>query len=501
MSDQKEYRNKKMLLQAFSDSEEKFNALSNTTFEGIFIIENGYCIEVNQQGCNLFGYSHDEMIGMLFTDFTTPAYKDIVISNIKQNIDTPYEMEGLRKNKSFFFAELKSKKFKYGNAIQTMMIVRDISRYRKAQLNLEDSKLKHLELFDHAGDGILIGDSNGLVIEVNHTFLNMTGLSRSEVINMHITDLFDPESLKSKPIMYNLEIGQLVIHERNLVSKTGERIPIEMNSKRLAHNYYFSIIRDLRERIKTQKKLEKSNHKLRKAKEKAEESDRLKSSFLANMSHEIRTPMNGIIGFAELLKTQTLNPLLRNEYLNVILTSGQQLLNIINDILEISQIETGLVQVETIPFNVKSLLEEIVFFFRPIADQGDNKLMIDTSEYYSSILYGDQSKIRQILTNLVNNSLKFTNQGTIKVGVKSKTKSTLFYVKDSGIGIPKEYIHIIFDRFTQAQHDGIKKQKGTGLGLSICKKLTEMMDGKIWVESNVNEGSIFYFELPLLQQA
>ncbi|TLX74030.1 PAS domain S-box protein [Labilibacter sediminis] len=500
MCAQDKFRDKESLLQELFDSEERYKTLSKTIIDGIFIMDNGYCIDANEQGLKMSGYTHDEIIGLHATDLVCPEYRALVREKLDANSDVPYELTALRKDKSTFFAEVRSRKYKYKNKYVKVVVVSDISRYKRAQKHLAESEAKYREVVENAGDGILIGNLKGEIIEVNNSFLKMTGFDKLDILNKHISVIFDPESLREKPLRFDLvDIGQAVIFERNILGKNGETIPIEMNSKRLAHDYYLAIVRDLRERNKAQEELEKRNIELRKAKEKAEESDLLKSSFLANMSHEIRTPMNGIIGFAELLKNQTLNPEQRESYLNVILTSGQQLLNIINDVLEISKIETGQVVIESAPFDIKQLIKEVVYFFKPIADQSGNEIIINTRKCELSIMNGDQSKIQQILTNLINNSLKFTDCGFVEVGVISNKNSTLFYVKDTGIGIDEHFIDMVFDRFTQAQHDGIKKQKGTGLGLSICKKLTEMMGGEIWVESEVDKGSIFYFELPLKQ--
>ena len=485
--------------ESLKDIQEKYRILSETVFEGIFITENGYCIEANDIGCEMLGYTHDELTGMFAVDVVAPEHKEFALSRIEHPKESPIEINVVKKDNSTFFAQVRAKNHTFKGKNVRIIAVRDISDYKRSVDSLTESEHKYRAIIENAGDGILIGDKQGNIIEVNDGYCSMTGFSREEILNNHISTIFAPESLEEKPLRFDLvNIGQSVILERNIVNKNGERIPIEMNSKRPAENYYLAIIRDLRERNKAQEELEKKNQELIFAKEKAEESDRLKSSFLANMSHEIRTPMNGIIGFSELLKNTTLTPDQRTDYLNVILSSGQQLLNIINDVLEISKIETGQIKVEKVPFDIMAMLKEIVAFFKPVAERGNNTLSINTSKCNLAILSGDPAKIQQVLTNLINNSLKFTENGNVEIGIITDSAEITFYVKDTGIGIPEQYMNSIFDRFTQAQHEGFDKQKGTGLGLSICKKLVTIMNGSIWADSEVGKGSTFYFEIPFL---
>jgi PAS domain S-box-containing protein len=240
---------------------------------------------------------------------------------------------------------------------------------------------------------------------------------------------------------------------------------------------------------------------LLKAKEKAEESDRLKSAFLANMSHEIRTPMNGILGFADLLKEPGLTGEMQQEYILIIEKSGVRMLNIINDIVDISKIEAGLMEVNIQESNINKQIEFIYTFFKPqFEEKGLHFLIKNTLSEKEAFIKSDSEKIYGILTNLVKNAMKFTEQGTIELGYTLKTENASaeleFYVKDMGIGIPKDRQDAIFERFIQADVSDKMASQGTGLGLSISKAYVEMLGGKIWVESEEGKGSTFYFTLP-----
>ncbi|SMO51765.1 PAS domain S-box-containing protein [Saccharicrinis carchari] len=478
---------------------ERWDVLSELTSEGFFILEGGYCIYASPKGCEILGYSAEEIIGLHATQVVSEEYVEEVQHRIDFNIEKTFAPKLKRKDGTSFFAEITSRNREYKDRPVKIVILRDISDYKLSLQKLTESNNKYRTVIENAGDGIIVGDKNGNILEVNNSFLQMTGFLREELLHKHISSIFTRECLEQTPLRFDrVDSGETIIIERTICGKNGEFIPVEMNSKKPDSNHYLTIARDLRERKKAQDELLRKNEELKAAKDKAEESDRLKSSFLTNMSHEIRTPMNGILGFAELLKKQNLTPEQRKDYLNIILSSGQQLLSIINDVLEISKIETGYITIETIPFDIMGMLKEIITFFKPIAERENNTISINTSKCNLAILSGDPAKIQQVLTNLINNSLKFTRNGQVEVGIVTRSSETMFYVKDTGVGIPPESIDTIFERFTQAQHPGIEKSKGTGLGLSICKKLVEIMDGNIWVESTVGEGSTFYFEIPFV---
>ena len=484
------------------ESEERFKALSEATLDGIFISQDGYCIEVNKSACQLLGFRYGEMIGKHATSIFHPDYIELVKQKMKSDSSESYEAVAIRKDGSTFYVEIRGRNYTFNGKKVRVSSMRDITDRKKTEQSLIESENKYREVIENAGDGILIGNLKGEIIEVNKGFLNLTGYEYDEIINQHISILFSKETLAERPLRFDLlNMGQSVIFERDIVDKNGTLIPIEMNSKRPYADYYLAIIRDLRERHKAEAELRISNKQLRIAKEKAEESDRLKSAFLANMSHEIRTPMNGIIGFAELLRDNELGPEDRFAYLDVILSSGYQLLNIINDVLEISRIETGQIITRSESIHLPSLLNELEVFFQPLTSQNRNELVLsypEQEEFHNII--GDEAKIKQILTNLISNALKFTLKGSVRFGYSQENENLSFYVKDSGIGIPPEYMGRIFDRFLQAEHEGYGKQRGTGLGLSICKKLVELMGGKIWVESSVGIGSTFHFTLPFIKK-
>jgi PAS domain S-box-containing protein len=235
---------------------------------------------------------------------------------------------------------------------------------------------------------------------------------------------------------------------------------------------------------------------LKKALVKAQESDRLKSAFLANMSHEIRTPMNGIIGFSELFLEKDLSFEERKEYAKIVINSSKQLLSIVNDILDISKIEAGVVQLNFENISINKLLRNLLVFYTPLAQEKKLNLICKVGlKDTDSIIKIDKTKLNQVLTNLISNSLKFTDQGEIEFGYELIEGKLRFYVKDSGVGIDEKLHHKIFDRFVQADTDFDKQNKGTGLGLAISKKFIELFGGEIWLNSK-STGTIVYFTIP-----
>jgi PAS domain S-box-containing protein len=267
----------------------------------------------------------------------------------------------------------------------------------------------------------------------------------------------------------------------------NSRLVRDENGKAL---YYEGFVEDITERKQTE-------FELIKAKEKAEESDRLKSAFLANMSHEIRTPMNGILGFAELLKEPNMTSDDQQDFIQIIQVSGARMLNTINNIVDISKIESGLTNVDIKETNINERMEFIYKFFKPEVEiKGLQFLFKNRLPAKEAIIKTDNEKVYGILTNLVKNAIKFTVEGSIEIGYEKKGKYLEFFVKDTGVGIPQNQQQIIFERFRQGSDSITRRYEGSGLGLSISKSYVEMLGGEIWVESAEGNGSTFYFTIP-----
>ena len=239
-----------------------------------------------------------------------------------------------------------------------------------------------------------------------------------------------------------------------------------------------------------------AEEELIKAKEKAEEADRLKSAFLANMSHDIRTPMNGVLGFAELLKNPKLTDEKQAKYIEIIQQSGARLLNIINDLVNISKLESGQMEVVLTEVDINESFNYILNFFEPETNNKGLKLIAHFDDKSSTpIITTDKEKFLAIFTNLVKNALKFTKKGQIDFGYEKQNERMVFFVKDTGIGISENQQKIIFDRFVQADHGDEAFNEGSGLGLSISKAYIELLGGEIWFNSIKGLGTSFYFTL------
>ncbi|MBN1598256.1 MAG: response regulator [Bacteroidales bacterium] len=278
-------------------------------------------------------------------------------------------------------------------------------------------------------------------------------------------------------------------------SKNYEKKIKQINEELYAQNEEYLVLNE--ELENNIKKMQEINDELKTAKLKAEESDRLKSAFLANMSHEIRTPMNGIIGFSEMFMKPNKNEEQRNYYAEIVIDSSKRLLSIVDDILDLSKIETGLIEISDDEFQLNMLLEElfITFSARTVEKNITLKKEYALPDDDCTVIF-DRTKVSQILNNFVSNAFKFTDNGYIKIGYKIEDKELIFFVEDTGIGIPEELHKKIFERFRQAEVEYTRQYGGTGLGLSISEKLAEVLSGKIWLKSKPGKGSTFFFSMP-----
>jgi signal transduction histidine kinase len=253
----------------------------------------------------------------------------------------------------------------------------------------------------------------------------------------------------------------------------------------------------LKQHISNRKKLEKD---LIIAKERAEESDRLKSAFLANMSHEIRTPLNSILGFSELLNDEDIDKSQRAIYGETIIENGNHLLTIVNDILDISKIETQQLIIHRSSFGLNELISDVILSFTPQAEAKPIALStnIDLTNH-TLMIDSDYNLLRRVLFNLVGNAIKFTEKGYVQIDYFVKYGTVEFRITDTGIGIDADLHDAIFERFRQAEAETTRKYGGTGLGLAISKKIVNLLGGEIWLESESGKGAVFNFTLPMNQ--
>jgi len=383
-----------------------------------------------------------------------------------------------------------------GNVTGALSSGRDITEQKQAEEKLRESERNYRELIDGMNESVWVVGFDGNLIDVNKTATEVLGYSKDELLTGGLT-LID-SALKKEDIISlikSMPMDKVQIFETIHKTRDGRSFPVEVFSSLVTYhgrNSILSIARDITER-------KRAEEELIKAKEKAEEGEKIKTAFLANMSHEIRTPMNGILGFTELLRDPDLTRDDKEKYISVIETSGERLLNIINNIISISKIESGQMEVSLTDTNINEQIDFLFSFFKPEAEQKGLQLITRKLPIKEAVVKTDREKIYSILTNLVKNALKFTSTGSIEFGCKKKGGNLEFFVKDTGSGIPPEQKDIIFNRFNQGTDFLNKNTQGAGLGLSISKGFVEILGGKIWVESETEIGSTFYFTIPCYQ--
>ncbi len=373
---------------------------------------------------------------------------------------------------------------------------RKINEEREQALNaLRHSEEKYRKIFENIQDVFYQVDKQGIILEMSPSVFRFSGYSREEMIGNSILSLYYLKEDRGHVIALMEKMGELWNHEVKMVTKIGQIKYASLNAHFLMNEKNEKIGYEVLLRDVTEQKL--MEIELLKAKEKAEEYDKLKTAFLANMSHEIRTPMNGILGFAELLKNPTLTGEKQKEYIRVIEKSGARMLNIINDIVNVSKIESGHIEVNISETNANVQLEDAYVFFKPEVEQkGIQFSLITPFSGKEAVLKTDREKLFAVLSNLIKNSIKFTDSGFIKCGYTKTGKYFQFFVQDTGVGIPRNQVEFIFERFRQGSVELNRNYEGAGLGLSISKSYVEKLGGKIWVESEEGKGSVFYFTLP-----
>lgn len=353
-------------------------------------------------------------------------------------------------------------------------------------------------IINNIADPVFVKDEESRLLVVNDAFCRMFNLRKDEIIGKTLAEDINPDEMENflKIDKQVLKTGIENATEEQLTIRSGETLTITTKKTRYINSngkkFLVAISHDITNRIKME-------NELKTAKEKAEESERLKTAFLQNMSHEIRTPMNAICGFARQLNKPTITDEKQNKFVTIIQNSSNQLLSIVNDILTISSIQTKQEKLNINKTSINHLLQDLLSIFKLESTNKNISLFINKQlTDKQAEAYTDETKITQILTNLISNALKFTHEGFIEIGYNLNNNELQFYVKDTGIGILPELQEKIFDRFRQADQSIQMKYGGTGLGLSISKGFVELLGGKIWVQSEPEKGSTFYFTIPYM---
>ena len=471
-----------------------------------FIGMNYKFTRANKAFCNLLGYTEIELQQLSFLDVLHPEDKEKEKKNISAIFrgDVPLSKREKRfvkrNNEVIWVNETASlSRDEKGRPQFVITMVENITQRKRVERSMADSKNKLSALVENAEYSILSVDKHHTILLINSKLCDILfGLTGIVVeTGFNLLDIL-PENFHAEYLdMHKRALtGENFIQERNVVMH-GKRVDIEIVVTPVKDDFNKVISVSLFGHDVTERKV--SELKLIREKNQAEAATEAKSSFLATMSHEIRTPLNGVIGMGKLLNQTSLSPK-QQDYVDSILLSGEALLSVINDILDYSKIESAKMELEHKPFLIKRAIEETFDLMSSKAIEKHLALQYTIARSVPAYIYGDITRLRQIMMNLVGNAIKFTPKGTITISVsllkeQENKIDLLFEVKDTGVGIPPDKIGKLFRSFSQADAGTAKTYGGTGLGLAICKNLVELMGGKIWVESVPGQGSNFQFTI------
>jgi PAS domain S-box-containing protein len=442
-----------------------------------------------------YGKKQKQLLDFLDTDDQelTNRYSDVVRKELSLHAEIFIPL--LNNGKGAYISVLGAPLFNSdGERMGSIETIRDVTDRKKT----EEALVKLNKAINNSGEAIFLTDREGIFTFVNPAFHSLYGFPPEEIIGKTTPRVFKSglmDKLVYENFWMNLLEGNEVRGEWSNRRVNGAIIDIESSATPIMDGEqniigFLGIQRDITER-------KQAEQELIVAKEKAEESDRLKSAFLANMSHEVRTPLNSIIGFSELLADPHFGQEQKDEFIHLIVTNGNNLLTIISDIMDISKIESGEITMHKSQVDARKLIITVKerFLFQAVTKKLKLKLSLPDTPI-ETLLFTDADRLHQIFNNLINNALKFTEKGQIEIGYHCWDNLLEFFVRDTGIGISSEYHNKIFERFRQVESEKTRKYGGNGLGLAITKNLVELLGGKIWVESEPGRGSAFYFIIP-----
>ncbi len=420
-----------------------------------------------------------------------------------QNLELPIEVQGRIR---WYYVSMSLRHNTTGQNIGWTLVLDDISSIKATEMQLKNREAQLFSLINHFPDIVCLKDQDNRWVLANKGLLELYGLKNKPYLLKTCRELASkyPENKK----LYNecTKTDALAWHNReqikydmtfdrpNQTPRSYEIIKVPIYDAKGNPNWLVMLGRDVTKR-------KKMTHELEYAKEIAEQADQLKTAFLTNMSHELRTPLNGIVGFSQLLKNQKHTHKEKEEFLNIIYESSNLLLNIINDIIDLSKMETGQINLNISPTNIQDMVSESYKQLKQLYKKPDISFEVKYPETPEQIIIDtDKVRLQQVINNLVSNAFKFTKKGsvTISIGFDDKHEHLLLFVEDTGIGISTEFHKTVFERFRQVEEGYTREYGGAGLGLSITKKIVGMLGGTIELKSKRNQGSTFIVKLPYI---
>lgn len=487
-----------------SKSEQKYRLLIETASDIIFTIDDtGKITSINQMFEKILGWQPDEVINKMLGEFIHPEDNEKVLyffQMVQSGVKSPiYELRLLCRNGAYIFAEFSNSPITENDKVIAVLgIARDVTEKKKQQLALRESEELYRLIAENVNDIIAKFTLDGVITYISPVCKTILGYSPYEMLGTQSGFFFHPDETEKIQLYFkDMLEGKAHLLRHQLRKKDGTFLWVESNHQVIRD----AATKEIKEIIAVSRDISQTiyNEDLSRAKEYAEMANRAKTEFLANMSHEIRNPLNVIIGLTNLLSRTALN-VEQLKYLNSIKISSNNLLNIINDILDISKIEANKIEIVHSAFNLSNEIAEIASLFENFAEQKQLKISYVIDERIPSELMGDKNKIKQIIINLLSNAVKFTDDGYILVAaelteIKQDLVKIKFCVEDTGIGIKQEDYNKLFQSFSQINNNN--KYSGTGLGLAIVKNFAEALNGKVWFESEFGTGSKFFVEIPL----
>ena len=461
-------------------------------------------VEANERAINTYGYPREKLIGMNVSEIRTPTEAPMLADHVKtlnESGSSYIETVHLRSDGTTFPIEISAYTVEVEGKRFYQSIGRDITDRKRTEEEMRESNKKLSTIINNLR-GVVFrcnNDKNWTMQYISDGIYELAGYLPNEFINNKIrtySSIIDPEdvNLVWKTIHDALETGYLYTIEYRIITSSGNRKWVWERGRGYYEDDKLVALEGFISDITERKRIEEE---LIRAKEKAEQSDRLKTAFLHNISHEIRTPMNAIVGFTTLLDSPDTNDESRKQYIDIIYQSSNQLLSIITDIVDISNIETGQVKITHSVVNLNTLIRNLFDQYGMRARQQNLVLNFSTHlDDGEAMVVTDETKIIQIFSNLLNNALRFTKKGRIELGYVARGDMIEFFVSDTGIGIAPEHQEKVFERFFQVEGPSSKQYSGTGLGLSISKAYAELLGGSIWLISTPGEGSLFCFSIP-----